>query len=804
MAADKKTLLRDALKQVQSGKIDKAVENYKAAIKLDPRDASVHNTLGDLYVRQGRKKEAVDEYLEASALFEKDGFGLRSVAICQKVVNLDPQQWAVRLKLAELYAAQQLPAEARAQYLLVADHHDKRGDVSQALGIFRRIADLEPDNLAMRLKLAGMFERQKFPEKAAEEYVRAAKGYADRNEPATAVQHYARALELSPANLEARLRLAEHHGRRQEWQTVVGLLEAPAAAGELDTDLMVLYGEAVTRTARPRDAIEALEQAQEREPNSVPVNLALGRACLGAGELERGALALNRCVSVHLSENRLEEAEALLREMAEAVPDDERILRRVLEVARKRGEPAAIARAHLGLAALYESRGLASNAAGALEKYLEIMPEDESAAQRLGRLREQSPAPEAEPTAVPAIPAQEPPAVDVEAAAEAEKGIAAEEEIVLIDEGEEDLDLELIGEAAEGEREAEHENVARVGSQPESGPQAAIEPEPALEPLSALEPAMAPEPAPETLEPPAAVDPATAALPPGEDVPPIGGEEISLEESDLVLEEVVPAEPPPAEPPAPEAGATGAGFEGFLAEADFFLQQGLTEEAESLYHKLLQLAPGDARIEAQLRWIAQTRGAVPATGQPAAPEAAGPPADLRRELEARAAAPAAPPPKGLEAAGLAEIFNEFQRSVKQQLGDEDFNTHYNLGIAYKEMGLMNEAIGEFALAERSPERRMDAMSMIALCLRDMGNFDEAALKLRTGIALAAEGSDEQKGFLYDLADLHERAGRTAEARETLRRIAGIDPGYRDVAARLSAAPPPAGAPPRKKSKVSYL
>jgi len=111
---------------------------------------------------------------------------------------------------------------------------------------------------------------------------------------------------------------------------------------------------------------------------------------------------------------------------------------------------------------------------------------------------------------------------------------------------------------------------------------------------------------------------------------------------------------------------------------------------------------------------------------------------------------------------------------------------------------MAEAIAEFQLAEKSPVRRLNAISMVALCLREMGRLDESALKLRTGISLAIEGSEDQKGFLYDLAALHEQAGRAVQAQETLRRLLAIDPGYRDVAGRIGAAPP------RKKSKVSYL
>ena len=111
MAADKRALLRDALKLVQAGKIDKAIETYKAVVKADPRDATVHNTLGDLYVKQGKKREAIAEYLEASTLYEKDGFATRSIAICEKkVLPLDPSQLSVRLKHGDLYASQRLPA----------------------------------------------------------------------------------------------------------------------------------------------------------------------------------------------------------------------------------------------------------------------------------------------------------------------------------------------------------------------------------------------------------------------------------------------------------------------------------------------------------------------------------------------------------------------------------------------------------------------------------------------------------------------------------------------------------------------
>jgi tetratricopeptide (TPR) repeat protein len=104
MAADKKTFIRNAQKQVQKGQLDRAIASYKAILKIDDKDEKVHNALGDLYIRKNMKGEGIKEYLWVANYYEKDGFHLRSIAICQKILNLDPQLAAVRLKLADLYS----------------------------------------------------------------------------------------------------------------------------------------------------------------------------------------------------------------------------------------------------------------------------------------------------------------------------------------------------------------------------------------------------------------------------------------------------------------------------------------------------------------------------------------------------------------------------------------------------------------------------------------------------------------------------------------------------------------------------
>jgi len=308
----------------------------------------------------------------------------------------------------------------------------------------------------------------------------------------------------------------------------------------------------------------------------------------------------------------------------------------------------------------------------------------------------------------------------------------------------------------------------------------------------------------------------------------------------------------------PDTGAAPAEeFEEFLAEADFYFQQGLLDEAEFLYRKLSILAPDNEEITERLgRFEKEPQAAAEAPVEEAVPplsddgitalesdldrafsegiksSATGMKitvgddsgeeqpgeftdflSDLRDELDESVPAPA---PETQDDEGLSEIFQEFREGLKEQLGEEDFETHYNLGIAYKEMGLMQEALGEFELSEKSEIRKLDSISMIALCLRDMGRDEDAVNKLQEGLQHASEGSDEQKGFLYDLAEFYGRIGHTGESMELFGRLHSLDPGYRDVGRRVGqakgapASPAPSGGegepPPakNKKPRVSYL
>jgi len=134
--------------------------------------------------------------------------------------------------------------------------------------------------------------------------------------------------------------------------------------------------------------------------------------------------------------------------------------------------------------------------------------------------------------------------------------------------------------------------------------------------------------------------------------------------------------------------------------------------------------------------------------------------------------------------GFASVFAEFKKGVSETLNEGDHQAHYDLGIAYREMGLLNDAFSEFQLAMESPERRVGCLQLMGMCAHEMGEPEQAVGHFTE--ALASEGSSEDTvlAITLDLGKAHEATGDVASARRAYEEIQAIKPKYADVAARL--------------------
>src|SRR6185369_13878861 len=142
-------------------------------------------------------------------------------------------------------------------------------------------------------------------------------------------------------------------------------------------------------------------------------------------------------------------------------------------------------------------------------------------------------------------------------------------------------------------------------------------------------------------------------------------------------------------------------------------------------------------------------------------------------------------------AGLAELFEEFRVAEEGDDVREDYETHYNMGTAYKEMDLMDEAIQEFQNAANlvkpndGTSRYLQCCNMLGHCFIRKGMPEAAVLWFKKGLGAPGHSEDEYQALRYELASAYEQLGDLKQAREFYTEVYGVDVSYREVAEKLS-------------------
>src|SRR6476469_5494003 len=202
MAVQRDKVINNAEKLVQKGKIDSAIKEYERLLEDNPNDVNTLNRIGDLWVRINRNDEAVKTFGKIADHYSKDGFFLKAIAIYKKINKLDPSKLDIYAKLADLYAKQGLAMEAKSQYQVLADYYLKHGDPGNALLIYRKISELDPNSINVHVKLADLYGQVNKTAEALKEYDRVGRMLLKRGMLDEAVQVFKKALKIDSGNTE--------------------------------------------------------------------------------------------------------------------------------------------------------------------------------------------------------------------------------------------------------------------------------------------------------------------------------------------------------------------------------------------------------------------------------------------------------------------------------------------------------------------------------------------------------------------------------------------------------------------------
>jgi tetratricopeptide (TPR) repeat protein len=201
---NKQKTLSSAEKYVQQGKLQNAIAEYEKVIKADPKDLTVTNTIGDLYSRLGEADKATNCFKTVGDAYAAQGFTVKAIAMYKKISKLKPSLESV-LKLAELYTQQGLFNDARAQYLQVAEEFLKSNELDNAVRIFQKILEMDPENTNMRVRLAEVYVRLGKKNDAWQIFSAAAETLRSKGSLNAAEEVLQRMLTLDPGNSYALL-----------------------------------------------------------------------------------------------------------------------------------------------------------------------------------------------------------------------------------------------------------------------------------------------------------------------------------------------------------------------------------------------------------------------------------------------------------------------------------------------------------------------------------------------------------------------------------------------------------------------
>lgn len=868
MSVARTKILETAQKFLARGQYDRAIAEYHRLVQQDPTDVRTWLKIGDLYTRKGSRREACDTYARVAEQYAQQGFFLKSVAVYKQILKLDANRVDATKRLAEMYEQLQLVSDALATYEQLSALYARENDIDGALATLGRMADLDPENIPVRIKYAEALSKAGRTDQAAQEFERGARLLREQNRVEDYVKVAERLLYHRQDDIRVARDLAELYLQRGDAKRALGKLQLCFKTDPRDVDVLQLLAHAF--------------QLLGQTPKTISVFREIARIHQEAGRESDRELAFRRILELDPTDQ--EAREALGRKSGNRSPR------------RATGEflppPSAVVGSHAD-------------------------------ANRMGSPPQPGapPASQPPPPRRPALPPAAPPPPPSAAYADVSALDDDDDDLVIVEDslpppprrpsrpapavsggpGAADREAQVHQLLTECEVFLRYRLYDKVVDQLhrvlELDPQhvrarvklkdALIEagrPRDAAEQLGILaglvesrDPAMAGRYREEarSLEADQGADEADAVLT-GLDDEAGGDDDVMFveDESDALggppsaplpgLSVVPPSSPgngagalPPLDStvthpglaamtpeefeagraaPAPPGALASASrsertteIEDILDEADFYFAQALYGEAATTLEDALASFPGHRLLAEKLEEarefhrVAASPAAAGAGGGAASlpPPLPAPPlrssrspapaaatngqgragvtegsvvsdddqvfalaAQLAEEIDQEIEAQESRPFEGSNILDVEAVFAQFKKGVAETVSAEDSDTHFDLGIAYKEMGLLDDAVSEFELSMSKPERRCLAQTMVGLCYIEKGQVAQAIDAFKRGLAAPTKTEAEELGLLFELGAAHELLEDVDEALFYFEKVRRRDPSFREVSARI--------------------
>jgi tetratricopeptide (TPR) repeat protein len=260
MAKDKDKLINKAQNLLKKGQVDKAISEYLKALAVDKKDVRLHMRLGDLYsTRKKDNEKAVEFYLKAAKILTKDGFYSRAAAVYRQILQLDDSNLEILQELANLYTKLGLNNEAMAQYQRIATQFERDGRLKESLEVVQSMLDLDPGNVVIATKLAELYYKNGDKDLGYQAFRQA----LDQLQEEGRYEQYLKLLEklakADPDNNENLKELAQIYFEHKQWDRAYAVLARIHKNEPEDTETINQLSNAALKAGRPDEAVKYLK-----------------------------------------------------------------------------------------------------------------------------------------------------------------------------------------------------------------------------------------------------------------------------------------------------------------------------------------------------------------------------------------------------------------------------------------------------------------------------------------------------------------------------------------------------------------
>jgi tetratricopeptide (TPR) repeat protein len=714
---DRSNVLKNAQLFASRGQFDAAISEWKKLSAESPGDGSIFNSIGELHLKRNATNDAVAAFMQAANAFRAEGATLKAIATYKKILKLDPARYDVFLHLGDLNAERGLLSSAVQDYLTLGKHYIKSGKSKDALQIYKKIVSQDPTNLDAQQRVAELCLQENMQEEASKVYLQLGRERSAQQRYAEAKEAYQAVLRIDPANSEA-AQFIENFKQTAGNPGPILKTESRFTGGQTkNAEPPNLLSEATRRIADKQFAgAEAiLNQLLTQEPGNPEVCQLLAKLHLQRGDLQVALGEYRYLAGAALRAQHYEQAESLIVEFLAIAPNSVPILELYGELCEEKGDVAK-ALPHYGkaieLLIEHPEPGMPTLHEELFEKVKSLAPDHPIVAKLSALMKGDS---------------------FIEAPAAAQPDVLKESATV--------APTESAGISWTG---VESDDTWRRAQKVTPSDDARI---------------VVPEPDP--------------IFPERKPLAQAGGFSWSNTEPDQLWGAAAQAAGP---------AASGSFVLSTQEQFQAYMKAGQQIEAEVWLNRLVVAQPDDAEARELFGSLLDTKGDTAGAALQysralelllAHPNAASSTQAASLYAKIKELAPASP----LVAKWAATFSPKPQVAVSaverpisgSQVKAINPETHYTLGVAYKNMGLLEEAKEEFALSIKSQDFFSDSCFMIAVCLKEQGQCQSASAQLELMLkdpkcqGTKAQAARYELGLLYEVQELWSRAAAIYES-----------------------------------------